>query len=45
MVLSAAFLIQIFLRWQKIADVNGDILRLRQQIYFLLIAHCQLTSL
>ena len=45
MVLSAAFLIQMFLRWQKIADVNGDILRLCQQIYFLLIAHCQLTSL
>ena len=45
MVLSAAFLIQIFLRWQKIADVNGDILRLRRQIYFSLIAHCQLTSL
>ena len=49
---STAFLIQIFLRCQKIADVNGDIFRSRQQmcksrrqIYFSLIAHYQLTSL
>ena len=48
----AAFLIQIFLHRQKIADVNGDIFRScrqmcksRRQIYFSLIAHYQLTSL
>ena len=48
----SAFLSQIFLCQQKIADMNGDIFRSRwqmcksrQQIYFLLIAHYQLTFL
>ena len=45
----SAFLIQIFLCWQKIADMNGDIFRScwqmwksHWQIYFSLIAHYQL---
>ena len=48
----SAFLIQFFLRWQKIADMNSEILSsCRQiskscwQIYFLLLAHYQLTTL
>ena len=43
-----AFLIQIFLRWQKIADMNSKILsscwqmsKSCWQIYFLLLAHYQ----
>ena len=51
-VLLTAFLIQIFLRWQKIADVNSDILssrrqmsKSRRQICFLLLAHYQPTTL
>ena len=48
----AAFLIQFFLRRKKIADVNSDILiscrqmsKSRRQIYFLLLAHYQPTTL
>ena len=52
MYICTAFLIQIFLRRQKIADVNSDILssrrqmsKSRRQISFLLLAHYQPTSL
>ena len=52
LMIASAFFIQIFLRRQKIADVNSDILSSRQQmsksrrqIYFLLLAHYQPTTL